>query len=96
MHRPRRGRAVLTSPAKAPLPQPWVPRVVFAAMAVVLSACLSPVVYRFGGKPLWVQVLVVVLCLPVAVVVLACLAAAIRPGSLGRLLRRFRRRQPSV
>jgi hypothetical protein len=69
-----------------------VPRVVFAAIAVVLSLCLSPVVYRFGGKPAWVQVLVVVLCTPVVLVVLACLSAAIRPGSLGALTRRLRRR----
>jgi hypothetical protein len=69
-----------------------VPRVVFAALAVVLSACLSPVAYRFGGKPLWVQVLVIAFCLPVVAVVLACLAASIRPGSLGRLARRLRRR----
>jgi hypothetical protein len=69
-----------------------VPRVVFAAIAVVLSLCLSPVVYRFGGKPAWVQVLVIVLCTPVVLVILACLSAAIRPGSLGALARRARRR----
>jgi peptidoglycan/LPS O-acetylase OafA/YrhL len=69
-----------------------VPRVVFTAVAVVLSACLSPVVYRLGGKPGWVQVLVVLVCLPVVLVVLACLAAAARPGSLGRLVRRLRHR----
>lgn len=94
MHRARRGRAVLSAAPgdRPPLPQPWVPRVVFGAVAVVLAACLSPVAYRFGGKPVWVQVLVVVLCLPVVLVVLASLSAAIRPGSLGRLLRRLRRR----
>jgi hypothetical protein len=64
----------------------------FAALAVVLILCLSPVVYRFGGKPGWVQVLVVVLCTPVVAVILACLSAAIRPGSLGALTRRLRRR----
>jgi hypothetical protein len=69
-----------------------VPRVVFAAIAVVLGLCLSPVVYRFGGKPTWVQVLVVLLCTPVVLVILACLSAAIRPGSLGALTRRLRRR----
>jgi hypothetical protein len=67
-----------------------VPRVVFGAIAVVLAACLSPIAYRFGGKPLWVQVLVVVLCLPVVLVILASLSAALRPGSLGRLVRRVR------
>jgi hypothetical protein len=69
-----------------------VPRAVFAAVAVVLSACMSPALYRLGGKPGWVQALVVLLCLPVLLVVLACLAAALRPGSLGRLVRRIRRR----
>jgi hypothetical protein len=88
VHRPRRGRAVLS---QAPLPQPWVPRVVFAALAVVLSACLSPVVYQFGSRPTWVQALVVVLGAPVVLVILSCLAAAIRPGSLGRVARRLRR-----
>lgn len=94
MHRARRGRAVLSAPAgaEAPLPQPWVPRVVFGSVAVVLAACLSPIAYRFGGKPAWVQVLVVVLSLPVVVVILACLSAALRPGSLGRLGRRLRSR----
>jgi hypothetical protein len=66
--------------------------VVFAAVAVVLLACLSPAAYRFSGKPSWVQVLVVVFSLPVVLVALACLSAAIRPGSLGRLGRRLRRR----
>jgi hypothetical protein len=69
-----------------------VPRVVFASIAVVLAACLSPIVAHFGGKPVWVQVLVVLLCAPVALVILASLSAAIRPGSLGRLGRRMRRR----
>ena len=69
-----------------------MPRVVFTAVAVVLGLCLSPVVYRFGGKPTWVQVLVVLLCTPVVLVILACLSAAIRPGSLGALTRRLRRR----
>lgn len=89
MHRPRHGRALLTEP---PLPQSWVPRVVFAAIAVVLAACLSPIVAHFGGKPLWAQAVVVALCLPITLVVLACLAAALRPGSLGRLGRRLRKR----
>jgi hypothetical protein len=65
---------------------------VFGAIAVVLALCLSPIVAHFGGKPLWVQGLVVVLCTPVALVILASLSAALRPGSLGRLLRRVRRR----
>jgi threonine/homoserine/homoserine lactone efflux protein len=66
---------------------------VFAAIAVVLLACLSPVVAHFGGKPAWAQAVVVALCLPVLLVVVACLMAAIKPGSLGRLGRRLRRRR---
>jgi hypothetical protein len=37
-------------------------------------------------------VLVVLLCLPVVLVIVACLMSALRPGSLGRLARRVRRR----
>jgi hypothetical protein len=62
------------------------------AVAAVLLACLSPVAYRLGEKPGWVQVLVVLLCMPVVLVAIACLASAMRPGSLGRLGRRVRRR----
>ena len=75
-----------------PLPQAWVPRVVNVAVAVVLLACISPVFVQLGDKPAWVQALVVLLCLPVLLVVLACLASALRPGSLGRLARRLRPR----
>jgi threonine/homoserine/homoserine lactone efflux protein len=76
-----------------PLPQAWVPRVVNVAVAVVLLGCVSPVFVRLGDRAGWVQVLVVLLCLPVLLVVLACLASAARPGSLGRLARRVRRRR---
>jgi len=69
-----------------------VPRALNLALAAVLLACLSPVVYRFGGLPTWVQVLIVLLCLPVVLVALACLSSAARPGSLGRALRRLRSR----
>jgi peptidoglycan/LPS O-acetylase OafA/YrhL len=75
-----------------PLPQAWVPRVVNVAIAAVLVACISPVFVRLGDKPTWVQVLVVLFCLPILLVVLACLASALRPGSLGRLVRRLRPR----
>ena len=91
MRRPRRGRAVLTSSPGSPLPQPWVPRVVFATVAVVLAGLLSPVVSRFGDHPLWVQVMIVLFCLPVVLVAVAAMMAALRPGSLGRLTRRVRR-----
>ena len=76
-----------------PLPQAWVPRVMHVALALVLLACLSPIVYRLGDKALWVQVLVVLLSLPVLLVAVACLASAVRPGSLGRLAGRLRHRR---
>ena len=69
-----------------------MPRVLNVALAIVLLACLSPVVYRLGDRPVWVRVLVVLLGLPVVLVALACLASALRPGSLGRLVRRARHR----
>ena len=70
-----------------------MPRVLNVAVALVLLACLSPAAYRFGDKPLWVQILVVLLGIPVVLVALACLTSAARPGSLGRLARRGRRRR---
>ena len=75
-----------------PLPQSWVPRVMNTALAVVLLACLSPVVVRLDDQPTWVRVLVVLMALPVLLVSVACLASAARPGSLGRLARRLRSR----
>ncbi|MCA1712018.1 MAG: hypothetical protein LC789_10465 [Actinobacteria bacterium] len=77
--------------SQQPLPQAWVPRVVNVTLAVVLLACLSPIVYRFGGHPVWVQVLLALVCLPLLLLALACLASAARPGSLGRLARKVRR-----
>ncbi len=81
------------SPEPDPLPQAWVPRVFNVSLAAVLLACLSPIAYRLGGLPLWVQVLLVLLSLPVVLVALACLSSAARPGSLGRAARRARARR---
>ena len=75
-----------------PLPQAWVPRVLNVALAAVLTACLTPLVH-LGEKPGWVQVIVVLISLPVVLVIVACLASAIRPGSLGRMARRVRPRR---
>ena len=69
-----------------------MPRVLNLSLAVVLLLLMAPVVTQFGGKPVYVQIAIVgclVLVLPVA---LACLASAVRPGSLGRAARRLRRR----
>ena len=69
-----------------------MPRVLNLALSVVLLALVAPVVTKFGGKPVYVQIALVgtvVLFLPL---LLACLASAARPGSVGRFARRLRRR----
>lgn len=76
-----------------PLRQAWVPRVVNLTLAAVLLGFLSPLVPRLDDHPLWVQVLLVVVCVPPLLLAVACLASAARPGSLGRLARRARRRR---
>jgi len=53
---------------------------------------LPPILTRFGGKPVYVQIALVGVMVLVVPLVLACLASAARPGSLGRAARRFRRR----
>ena len=77
---------------QAPLPQAWVPRVVNLALAVVLGLLVAPLATNFGGKPAYVQVALLMVAVPVLLLVAACLASALRPGSLGRALRRRRRR----
>ena len=88
MHRPRRGAPVLSEP---PLPQAWVPRVFNIALAALLLLLCAPIVTEFGGKPWYVKVFFVGFGVPVLLLVLACLASAARPGSLGRAVRRRRR-----
>ncbi len=89
MHRPRRGAPVLSG-APPPLPQPWVPRVVNAALGVFLLLFVAPIVVNFGGKPAYVQVALVLAVLPVVLVAALALTSAARPGSLGRAVRRRR------
>jgi hypothetical protein len=72
-----------------------VPRVVNVALALLLLLLVAPVVTQFDGKPWYVQVFFVGFGVPVALLVLACLASAIRPGSLGRAVRRQRGRRGS-
>ncbi len=88
MHRLRGGADLLNEP----LPQAWVPRVLNLALAVVLLALVAPVVANFGGKPVYVQIALIGTVVLVLPLVLACLASAVRPGSLGRFARRLRRR----
>jgi hypothetical protein len=90
VHRLRGREAVLTEP---PLPQAWVPRVVNVALAVLLLLVVAPVVTEFDGKRWYVQVVLVAVIGPVLLLVAACLSSAIRPGSLGRAVRRLRRRR---
>ena len=69
-----------------------MPRVVNVALAAVLLALVAPIVTHFDGKPAYVQVVLVLVSVPVALLALACLSSAARPGSLGRAVRRLRRR----
>ena len=96
MRRPRRRGPVLNEPpADEPLPQAWVPRVVNLALAALLLLLLGPIVTNLDGKPGYVQVAVVLFSIPFALLALACLCSAARPGSLGRALRRRRRTPPA-
>jgi predicted ABC-type exoprotein transport system permease subunit len=63
-----------------------------ASLAILLLLLVAPIVTNFGGKRLYVQVALVGVMVLVLPLVLACLASAIRPGSLGRAVRRMRRR----
>ena len=68
-----------------------MPRVLNLALAVVLLLLVAPVVTHFDGKPVYVQVVLVLVTVPVVLLALACLSSAARPGSLGRAVRRRRR-----
>ena len=70
-----------------------MPRVTNLALAAVLLLFLVPVYTHLGGRPISVQVMLVVVSVPFVVVVVLCLASALRPGSLGRAVRRARSRR---
>jgi len=70
-----------------------VPRVVNVALATVLLLLVAPIVTNFDGKPLYVQVVLLAVTVPVVLLAVACLASAARPGSLGRAVRRRRSRR---
>ena len=93
MHRPRRGGDVLTEADDRPLPQAWVPRVLNGAMATFFLVVLAPVLTSFDGKPWYVQAAIVLFGSPFLLVAGLCLASALRPGSLGRAVRRLRARR---
>ena len=70
-----------------------MPRVTNVALAAVLLLFLVPLYTHLGGRPISVQVMLVFVSVPFVVIVVLCLASALRPGSLGRLLRRARSRR---
>jgi hypothetical protein len=69
-----------------------VPRVFNVALAAMLLLLCAPIVSEFDGKPWYVKAFFVGFGVPVLLLVLACLASAARPGSLGRAVRKRRRR----
>ena len=70
-----------------------MPRVLNLSLAAVLLLLLAPIVTNLGGKPVYVQVALVGLTLLFGSLAALCLASALRPGSLGRTVRRMRRRR---
>ncbi|HUR52071.1 MAG TPA: hypothetical protein VMZ11_08100 [Mycobacteriales bacterium] len=70
-----------------------MPRAVNLALAAVLLVFLVPLVTHLPGRPLSVQVVLVVVALPLVLLTASCVASAARPGSIGRLARRARSRR---
>ena len=70
-----------------------MPRGLNLSLAAVLLLLLAPIVTNLGGKPVYVQVALVGLTLLFGSLAVLCLASALRPGSLGRTVRRMRRRR---
>jgi urea transporter len=76
-----------------PLPQAWVPRVVNLMLAGVFLTVLAPITTTLPDRPGVEQAGIVLFSLPFLLLTVLCLASAIRPGSLGRALRRARARR---
>ena len=70
-----------------------MPRVVNLALAALLLTVLIPVATHLGRVGTTVRIVLVAVCAPFALLVVLCLASAVRPGSLGRLARRIRSRR---
>ena len=70
--------------------QSWVPRVLNLTLAAFLLLFLVPMAMHLPGLSLSVQVFLGFVGLLRGLLVVACLASAIRPGSLGGLVRRRR------
>ena len=69
-----------------------MPRVLNLALAAFFLAVLAPVVTTFADRPTHIKVAIVLFGAPFLLVALLCLSSALRPGSVGRLARRLRRR----
>ena len=70
-----------------------MPRVVNLTVAACLLLLLGPLLTNLGGKPAYVQVVLVLVALPFVLLGGLCLVSAARPGSLGRAARRARARR---
>lgn len=90
MHRLRGGEPL--SPQDR-LPQAWVPRVVNASLAALLLLFLVPVFLHLGDVGTGARVMLLFLAVPFVLLTLACLASALRPGSLGIVAGRVRARR---
>ena len=64
-------------------------------LAVVFLAILAPITTTLGDRPGYEQAGIVLFSLPFLLLAGICLSSAIRPGSLGRALRRARARRRS-
>jgi len=64
-----------------------------AALAAVLLVFLIPVFTHLAGRSRSVQVMLVVISVPFALLAALCLVSAARPGTLGRLARKARARR---
>ena len=69
-----------------------MPRVLTGAIGVFFLAVLAPVVATWHDRPGPVKAGIVLFGAPFLVVAVLCLTSAARPGSVGRGLRRLRRR----
>ena len=70
-----------------------MPRVLNAMLALVFLAVLAPITTTLGDRRGYEQAGIVLFSLPFLLLAGLCLASAIRPGSLGRALRRSRARR---
>ncbi len=76
-----------------PLPQAWVPRVMNVMLAAVFLGILAPITTTLGNRPFAEQAGIVLFAFPFLLLALMCLTSALRPGSLGRAVRRARARR---